>query len=191
MNTHFSQTNFAHVYWALFLKPGCRVVDATCGNGKDSLALAQLVLTKQEGILYCIDIQERALKNTKELLEHHLSNELASRIEYHHSSHTTLYSFSSLDGVIFNLGYLPGGDHEITTQVTTTLESIQYAMERLNKGGILSVMAYPGHEEGKKETLRLKEWVPQLPSQLWEYWIHEKVNATHSPILFILRKRAV
>lgn len=44
-------------YRGQVVKPGDVVIDATCGNGADSMALAQLALTDQSGRLYCIDIQ--------------------------------------------------------------------------------------------------------------------------------------
>jgi hypothetical protein len=187
---HISQTTFAHLYWKIFLKNGDHILDATCGNGKDSLALAQIVLKESTGKLYCLDIQKEAIENTKSHLTIHLSKKQCSHIEYLHRSHSNIQDLCPLNGVIFNLGYLPGGDYKITTTLETTITSIKQGMEALSPNGIISIMAYPGHPEGEKETLFLKKWLPTLPPSQWESWSHQKTNATNASILFIIKKRS-
>ena len=53
--------------------------------------------------------------------------------------------------ITFNLGYLPGGDHNITTSSESTAKAIAAAMRLLKPGGILTVIAYVAHPGGEKE----------------------------------------
>lgn len=47
----------------------------------------------------------------------------------------------------YNLGWLPGGDKSITTELEDTLESIEAARRLVKSGGMISVMLYRGHAE--------------------------------------------
>ena len=78
-----SHLKLAHHYWNTFLKPGDHAIDATCGNGHDSLALAQMILTHDCGSLLCIDLQEEALAASKELLKKKLSSSHFKKIYYY------------------------------------------------------------------------------------------------------------
>ena len=55
----------AHRLWNSIIRAGDTVIDATCGNGHDSLVLAKQTLTKTSGHLYCIDIQQSAILSTQ------------------------------------------------------------------------------------------------------------------------------
>lgn len=65
---------------------------------------------------------------------------------------TLMKMFKILMVGIFNLGYLPGGNHECVTQYETTLKTIEKALEHLVKGGCLHVVVYIGHDQGKEST---------------------------------------
>ena len=53
-----------HYYLQQWLRPGDRAVDATCGNGRDTLLLARLV--GEEGRVWALDIQAEALARTRQ-----------------------------------------------------------------------------------------------------------------------------
>ena len=145
----------AHALWKEHLK-GCNkptLVDATCGNGHDALFLTSL-----EGKLHCIDIQEKALLSTKNRLSKHTS------IQYHLKSHEDLsFIEGEIDLIVYNLGYLPGGDKEIITLSTTTVSSLSSAITKLSPTGMISIMMYTGHEGGLKERNDILNFIKNLP----------------------------
>ena len=116
------------------VREGDRVADATMGNGHDTLFLAELV--GPEGHVDAFDIQEGALKSTAELLEAH---GLQSRVTLFRRSHAEIAEAVSgnLSAVVFNLGWLPGGDHAVTTRCESTRTAILAALELLRPGGVL------------------------------------------------------
>src|SRR5262249_16615664 len=106
-------TQLAHILWASILKPGDICVDATPGNGHDSLALATLALGTVPGKLHIFDIQTTALENTRKQLLDIPENQLS----FHQMCHSRLLEVvapKSVKLIVFNLGYLPGGDKSIT-----------------------------------------------------------------------------
>lgn len=63
-------TDVAHLLWKHVIQKGDTVIDATCGNGNDTLAMANMVKDEQsKGCVYGMDIQEDAIKNTSSLLD--------------------------------------------------------------------------------------------------------------------------
>jgi len=176
----------AHHIWNILLKENDSVIDTTCGNGKDSLILASLLSQKGGAKLFCIDIQEQALLNTKALLEEKVPQFL-HKVEFLHTSHELL-PLSSPKLIVYNLGYLPKGDKSLTTQVKSTLLSVQNALEILLPGGALSIMCYPGHPEGLKEEIELKKLFNTLPPTSFSVTHCEWSNRTSSPSLIIVQK---
>lgn len=197
-----------------YVKPGDAVVDATCGNGKDTLALAQMNPAR----LYAFDVQEGAVRETIKLLEENgFGDRLADsgkgnpadegftgcRIAVRQLAHENLSEFfqneegaeaqetaNPLTAVVFNLGYLPGGDKLITTKVETTIKAVQDAMELIQKDGLVCITMYSGHPEGKKEKAALLEFAGQLDSAKWHCAYISMPNQKNDPpeILLITRK---
>ncbi|HEX2580180.1 MAG TPA: class I SAM-dependent methyltransferase [Rhabdochlamydiaceae bacterium] len=172
---HKPHLDQAHLYWKDLLKPNDQVIDATCGNGKDALRLAQLV---PQGHVYALDIQECALQQARALIPY-------SNISYLHQSHTELPS-GQFKLVVYNLGYLPAGNKELTTMAGTTLESLKKAAQIIVIGGAVCITCYPGHLEGAREEVAVRGWVKGVDSKKWlithHFW-REK-----SPCLFYLIK---
>jgi hypothetical protein len=164
-NPSVTPTALAHSLWQSTILPHQdTVIDATCGNGKDCLALAKMLFPYNDASnqdvsssspqpqLIGIDIQSRAIANT----QRSLLSSLPSEIYYNHvsvlkQSHEHLMNVpadtQSVGLVCYNLGYLPGGTtdnyKETQTQTQTTLNSITDASLLLRVGGLLSVMTYP------------------------------------------------
>lgn len=68
-------------FWKHVVSPGDSVIDATCGGGKDTLALARLVQPwkgGRGGRVLAIDVQEEALARTRSLLQQDLGPLLVS-----------------------------------------------------------------------------------------------------------------
>ncbi len=172
---HKPHLDQAHLYWKNLLKPDDRVIDATCGNGKDALRLAELV---PEGHVYAIDIQETALKKAQELIPY-------SNISYLLQSHAELPA-GQFKLIVYNLGYLPGGNKDLTTLTGTTLESLKKASQLISIGGALSITCYPGHPEGALEEEAVRGWVASLDSKNW--LIEHHFWRAKSPTLFFIIK---
>jgi len=76
--------------WKHVIRKGDTVVDATCGNGNDTLAMANMVKDELgKGCVYGMDIQKDAIKNTSFLLDVSL-NPIEVRL-----SHNDCPAFSS------------------------------------------------------------------------------------------------
>lgn len=137
---------------------GCLVVDATCGNGHDTAHLARLV--GRDGTVVAIDVQAAALEETRRRLE---ADGLADgRVHLVHGCHTAMAAHVAAGAaavVVFNLGYLPGGDHELTTRAATTPAALDAAVIAMRPGGLLVVTCYPGHSEGAVEAEAVTEWM--------------------------------
>lgn len=148
---------FAHALWKTWLTPTDRVVDATCGTGQDTLVLAQLA-AHVEGF----DLQEKAIEKTRvRLTESHLLD----RVTLHNRCHSLLerYVLPPVRLIVYNFGYLPGGDKTVTTCKASSLASIQAATRLVGTRGALSLMLYPGHAAGRVEAEALIEWANSLP----------------------------
>lgn len=150
----------AHQFWKDHLVPTDHVIDATCGNGKDTAVLAQLV---PEGHVYAIDIQEEAIRSARQ-------NAPYPHISFLNQCHTQLPYDPQVRLVVYNLGYLPGGNKQKTTETEATLKSIEAAYALLPTGGALSITCYPGHSEGALEEKALKQWSDSLPNAEWSTW---------------------
>jgi tRNA1(Val) A37 N6-methylase TrmN6 len=165
--------------WEKHVQKDDLVIDATCGNGHDTLFLAKLPLRQ----LIAIDLQKEAIEATRAALEKELSPKEQRRVLLKHQSHQ---SFEKIEAqlIVYNLGYLPKGNKAITTKVETTLQSVHAATQILAPNGALSITCYPGHEEGAKEKTAILQWATNLPSDQWSVCHHEWVNRPSSPSLF-------
>ena len=170
----------AHELWAKLLTSDDIVVDATCGNGHDTRALVKLVKH-----VYSLDIQADALESARLR-----SKEYADKISFVlgcHSQFPKELARGTVKLVVYNLGYLPGGDKSKTTTRETTLLSIRGALELIYAGGMVCITCYPGHEEGKREQETLLEFVSALSREFLcchRVWL----NRPNSPTLLTITK---
>jgi predicted methyltransferase len=158
----------AHQAVAAVLAPGDIAIDATVGNGHDTLFLAQQVGIN--GKVYGFDIQEAALDSAWQRL---LAAGETAQVALYHAGHEAMAVLlpetvaGRVRAVMFNLGYLPGGDKQRTTGTSTTLAAVQAALSLLAPGGVISLLAYTGHPGGREETEQLKAWLAYLPRDLF------------------------
>lgn len=183
----------ARHYWQSVVKPGDTVIDATCGNGQDTLTLCNLVFDeKNAGSIYAIDIQPQALINTKSLLEKHVSPATLSNIQFLQQCHTILPHLpESVKLIVYNLGYLPRDNKECTTTAESTLQSLTAAMPLIQPNGAISLMFYPGHLEGEQEEKLILEFVSTLDRTKWICCHHRWVNRLRSPSFLFMKKTSV
>ena len=168
------------------VRKGDIVADATMGNGHDTLFLAELV--GPDGRVYAFDVQESALESTRKLLSEH---GMANRVSLFLRSHAELSAAvpAGLSAVVFNLGWLPGGDHRITTLCDSTRKAVPAALGCLKPGGIVTVCVYPGHAEGKKELEMLVPIVSSLSNREFNVLRQVFPNAgPGAPECFIIQK---
>ena len=154
------------------------VVDATMGNGYDTLFLARLA--KQ---VYAFDIQEQAIEKTSQrLLEAGLTN-----VELLLQGHETVDQFvTEAKAGIFNLGYLPSADKSIITKPQTTIEALEKLCQLLVKGGRIAIMIYYGHEGGDIERDAVLDYVSQLPQQEYTATIYRILNQINNPPFLVM-----
>ena len=125
-------------------------LDATLGNGHDSLFLASL-FNKVIGI----DIQPLAIKRSKERLKNESNVEI---LLLNHKDIDTL-NYSNYDLILYNLGFLPGSDKKVITNYETTIESIKKAYSILDINGAIIIASYIRHPNGLKEYQSIKEFL--------------------------------
>lgn len=171
------------------LTDGSYAVDCTMGNGHDTLLLAQCVGTR--GKVYAFDIQEIAIHTTRQKLN---QSGLLERAELIHDGHENLdgYVRDDVDLFLFNLGYLPKSDHQLTTMKESTLCALKKALKLLRKNGLILLVAYPGHPEGKEEELALRSFLRNLDQKCFDVMSIEYPNQINDPpILFVLQKKII
>lgn len=161
------------------IKEGDVCIDATAGNGNDTLALCQLV--GENGKVYAFDIQEQAVVNTKKRLE---DNGVAERAKVLLESHTNMSKYVEEDSVsciTFNFGYLPGGDHNLATKKDSSIEAIHEGLRLLKKGGMMSLCIYSGGDSGFEERDAILEELKTLDGKKYLVILSQYYNRPNNP----------
>ncbi len=173
-------------YWKNFLEKNHVVIDATCGNGYDSLFISQILLDSLKGKLYCFDIQKKAIEATYLLLKNNLPYKIFEKITFINKSHEDFskYIKTKVNLIIYNLGYLPKSNKQLTTKVSSTLLSIKSALSLLDDKGAISITSYPGHEEGEKEEKALLSFLSTLDNLKYSVCYHKWLNKEKAPSIF-------
>lgn len=153
------------------------VVDATMGNGHDTLFLARLAKK-----VYAFDIQEQAIEQTtKRLAEAKLDN-----VELFLTGHENVDQYvESIKAAIFNLGYLPSADKSVITQPHTTIQALEKLCQRLVIGGRIAIMIYYGHEGGDVERDAVLDFVSQLQQEL-TVALYKTINQINQPPFLVM-----
>ncbi len=170
------------------LRPGEVAIDATAGNGHDTRFLAQTV--GPAGRVYAFDLQETAIEKTRQRLE--VAG--CKNVLFYQANHTTMTSEilaedqGQIAAVVFNLGYLPGSDKTSITQTLSTCAAITQGLRILKPGGVMTVLAYPGHPGGLEEAQAVECLLQTLPGD--EFTIQRHLsNQNHAPRLFVVIRR--
>lgn len=160
--------------------PGATVVDATVGNGHDTVFLAQLV--GPTGHVIGFDVQAAALAHTQTQLT---LTGLTSRVSLHQIGHEHVADYlteqTTVAGAIFNLGYLPGGDKRLVTTATTTLTAVTTLLPHLPRGGRLILVVYSGHSGGATEAEAVHTYCAALPQETYQVLQYGFINQVHHP----------
>ena len=175
----------AKKYWAEHLSMGDFVIDATLGNGHDTIFLAKLVINDLAGSVLGIDIQENAITNAKNNAQKELDEKIFTKIDFKQMSHADIdqSTFEKKPKlIVYNLGYLPGQDKNITTLAETTVASLQKALTLISNDGAISVTCYPRHAEGGRETQAVYDFLEKLDPKIWTVCKHQYINKPHCPV---------
>lgn len=185
-------TEQAHALLRHAVRSGDVVIDATAGNGHDTKFLADLV--GETGLVFAVDLQEEALQRTAALL----GEATLGRVRLLRSDHAELKRIIPREhhgrtaAVMFNLGYLPGGDRTFATRVDSTMEAVRAALEILRPGGILTVIVYPGHSGGAGEAHAVEGLLLDLPPVGFTTARHLSASdSSAAPSLFVVTKLAL
>jgi predicted methyltransferase len=177
-------TELLHLLLKGGIAAGDFAIDATAGNGHDTVFLARAV--GENGRVLAIDIQEQAIASTAARLE---NEGLRYRVRLHRGCHADLAEIAGAESpraIVFNLGYLPGGDHGLITRTESTLKALAAAWEILAPGGALAVVCYPGHEGGDREAAAAVDFIASLPASRTARY---GMISTEKPAPFLLLSR--
>ncbi|GLT56628.1 hypothetical protein SLA2020_296580 [Shorea laevis] len=187
-------TEVAHLVWKHVVQKGDTVIDATCGNGYDTLAMLKLVADDSgRGRVYGMDIQTEALENTLSLLDGTVNQKERELVKLFTICHSRMEEVIPANTyvrlVAFNLGYLPGGDKGIITMSTTTLLALEAAKKILMPGGLISLVVYIGHPGGREELETAEAFASRLPVEDWICCKFQMLNRPLAPLLVFMFKR--
>lgn len=153
-------------------------VDATMGRGRDTLLLCNLAKE-----VFAFDIQEEALHSTKELLSENGITNAHLILDSHHNLKSYVKSAKC---VVFNLGFLPGGDHSIFSHSDTSIKAIEAALDIIPINGFVSICSYYGGDTGFEERDNLLAFLSDLDSKKYTVMLHSFYNRPNCPPLFII-----
>lgn len=183
---------FSHTLLRKVVTTGDIVVDATAGNGHDTLFLAELV--GETGHVYAFDIQTQAIEKTKKRIE---KANITTNITYVLDSHSHLEQYvkeehkQKISAAIFNLGYLPQSDKTKITTATSTIPAIEQLLKHLLPNGLVILVVYSGHDGGEEEKEAVLAFAKQLPQEAFQVLQYGFINQRNTPPFVIaIQKRS-
>jgi len=162
---NLSILNKARTLMETNLKQNDIVIDATIGNGKDSNYLLSIIT---KGFLFGFDIQKKAIENTNNLLKDKYKNYKLYQTGHENIEQKLKEYKQKISLIVFNLGFLPKENKEITTKTETTIHAIKQSLNMLNKKGHIVITIYPGHQEGLKESKEIIKYLKTLTNYTYE-----------------------
>jgi SAM-dependent methyltransferase len=177
--------NYSHHLLEEIIEPGETVIDATCGNGNDTLFLSKLV--GEFGEVIAFDIQEQAIDNTDQLLVDNNCTNVSLVLDSHANIENYLIKEleGNIGGAIFNLGYLPKSDKTIVTEGSSTVKAIDIILRYLKKNGRIILVVYYGHEGGEEEKNTILKHVISLDQKKYNVLQYGFINQKNNPPFII------
>lgn len=172
-------SSLTHYIISNFIENKNIAIDATLGNGHDCDFLASNFKK-----VYAFDIQKEACDKYRGMNN--------TNVEVINDSHHRFLEYinDNVDCILYNLGFLPGGDKNITTLASTTLVSVECGLKILTNGGIMAIAIYRGHSEGLEEENLIINYVSKLPKNIYGVMLHQYFNrSSNSPMLLIIEKK--
>ncbi|BAQ23691.1 tRNA (mnm(5)s(2)U34)-methyltransferase [Streptococcus troglodytae] len=172
----------SHDFLSQVLDKNSTAIDATMGNGNDTVFLSHLAKK-----VYAFDVQEQALIKTREKLEQLNIKNVQLILDGHQTINK--YVTEPIRAAIFNLGYLPSADKSVITQPATTLAAMKKILERLEIGGRLAIMVYYGHEGGDREKDAVLNFVKELDQQHFTVMLYQPLNQINTPPFLVMLEK--
>ncbi len=185
----FRPVVLAHRFASKVIDPGDRCVDATVGNGNDTVFLARRV--GGAGRVLGFDIQLDAIASARrKLRELGLDERVLLQFEGHENvgQRLNVLGWSEIKIAMFNLGYLPGSDKRIVTRGDTTLSALRPCSDALLPRGAISIISYRGHRGGREEYHAVWNWARKLDSSRYRVMRFEGGSATAPVFIWIERR---
>lgn len=180
MNSLLTMNEFTRIMIERYQDQKMNALDMTLGKGNDSL-----YLSKYFKHVYSFDVQQQAIDCSKELLSYQTNVTL---IKDNHVNFND-YVKEDIKLVIYNLGYLPGHDKNITTTYQTTLKSLELALTYLSSGGIIILSVYIEHETGLEESKYLEKFIDDLDKSHYRVARYQMVNVKLAPYVLLIHKK--
>lgn len=171
----------SHEHMRAHIKTGDTVVDATAGRGRDTLLLSRLV--GEAGKVFAFDIQQEAIDSTRALLEENSRRNVTLILDSHHKMKDYV---KSAKAVVFNLGFLPGGDHSIFSHGETSIKAIESALDILDTNGFISLCVYHGGDTGFEERDTVLGYLEGLDQKKYTVMLQSFHNRQGYPPLFLI-----
>ncbi len=183
---NYQITGFCHRFLSDYIEEGSCCIDATCGNGNDTEFLCRKA--GKTGKVYAFDIQAQAVQRTAERLKNAGYGERAVLYCAGHE-HMGEYVREKADVIMFNFGYLPGGNHSVATRAETSVRAVREAMGLLKKGGVISLCIYSGGDTGYEERDALMACLRELDPRSWLVIVCSYYNRKNDPPqpVFVIR----
>ena len=87
----------------------------------------------------------------------------------------------SVDCIVFNFGYLPCGDHSISTKADTSIRAIETGLTLLKKGGLMSLCIYSGGDTGFEDRDAILDYVKVLDAKKYAVLRMDYYNRPNNP----------
>ena len=179
-------TELCHFFIKSRLCEGGFCIDATAGNGNDTVFLCKTV--GKNGHVLAFDIQETAVLATNKKLADEGLNEIAEVILDSHCNMHNYAGYDSVDCIVFNFGYLPGADHNISTKPETSIPAIETGLKLLKNGGFMSLCIYSGGDSGFDERDAILKYIRQLDCRKYAVLLtdyYNRPNNTPIPVIIV------
>lgn len=180
----FTVTEWNHRMLTGLIPEGGFCIDGTAGTGRDTLYLSQAA--GERGKVLAFDIQQAALDMTRQRLE---TAQCGGNTTLLLDSHVHMDQYAqkgTVDAILFNFGYLPGGDHKLATRPDTSLEAVQKGLELLKIGGVMSLCVYSGGDTGFTERDTLLEFAAGLNPRKYLVIRSDFFNRPNNPPIILL-----
>lgn len=171
----------SHAHFRQHVKEGATVIDATAGRGRDTLLLSELTGTR--GKVFAFDIQKEAIEYTRALLSEHGRENVTLLLENHENMAQYV---KEADAVVFNFGFLPGGDHTIFSHAETSIRAIEAALSILREDGFISLCIYYGGDTGFEERDGILSFLESLDQKKYTVMLQSFHNRKNCPPLFVI-----
>ncbi len=181
MKKRIAITGWCHDRIKSLVKNPVLSIDATAGTGRDTIFLCELA--GRTGRVIALDIQPQAVEQTKKRL---IENKMEERAAVFLDSHEHIDRYAEPETVsliMFNLGYLPGGDHRLATKGPTTIRALEKGLKLLHGGGVVSLLIYSGGDSGFEEKNQVLAWIKTLPPDQYTVILESFYNKPNHPPL--------